>query len=405
MRVIVMLCQRALLIGCLVFIQNAGLAQTPTTDVEPAEMFEETETSQSGTITEADPVALAPDNNDAQIALDGVSVELEHRFNDLRREFLDLEIGAVHRWLTVMAIILTVMGLLVPVAGYLGFRRFREIERDARQTLEKIKDHEQEAMHRVESMPKVTAQDAEADEEVLDKVRAATQDSGVGIVDLAVAEALALQKNGQIKEAIAKWKAIANLVADKDKNQAARAHFSVGYLYMTSFSAISVSEEKALDRAITSYDEAVRLDPDNAKAYNNRGIAKGKMGRKEEAIADFDKAVRLDPDYVDAHFNRGVVKGEVGRHKEAIADYNEAVRLDPDDAKAYNNRGISKMEMGRHEEAIADFDEAVRLDPDHAKAYNNRGVAKKEMGRHEEANSDFDEAVRLDPGLGPAESK
>ncbi|MCE2524123.1 MAG: tetratricopeptide repeat protein, partial [Rhodobacteraceae bacterium] len=137
-----------------------------------------------------------------------------------------------------------------------------------------------------------TAEDA-ASLEAQQKAQETKKSGVVGIVDLAVIEALELQRNEQVQEAIAKWEAIANIVGHTNKDQAARAYFSIGYLYMTSFSVIAVSKEEALDRAIASYDEAVRLDPNNAAAYNNRGIAKKEMGRHEEAIADYDEAVRL----------------------------------------------------------------------------------------------------------------
>jgi tetratricopeptide (TPR) repeat protein len=50
------------------------------------------------------------------------------------------------------------------------------------------------------------------------------------------------------------------------------------------------------DRAIADYDEALRLEPELAMAYNNRGVAWRDKGDKEHALADFSAAVRLDPD-------------------------------------------------------------------------------------------------------------
>ena len=47
-------------------------------------------------------------------------------------------------------------------------------------------------------------------------------------------------------------------------------------------------------RAIEDYDQAIRLDPNNALAYNNRGVAYRSLGKYAEADADKAKACSLD---------------------------------------------------------------------------------------------------------------
>ena len=43
------------------------------------------------------------------------------------------------------------------------------------------------------------------------------------------------------------------------------------------------------------YDEAIRLDPQDAVAYYNRGVAYKNLGQTERANQDFAQAIRLDP--------------------------------------------------------------------------------------------------------------
>ena len=129
--------------------------------------------------------------------------------------------------------------------------------------------------------------------------------------------------------------------------------------------------------AIADYDSAIRLKPDDATAYNNRGVAKNGLGQHFDAIADFDSAIRLKPDDATAYNNRGVAKSGLGQHFDAIADYDSAIRLNPDDAGVYSNRGNAKSDLGQHVAAIADYDSAIRLNPDHAAVYYNRGNAKR----------------------------
>ena len=58
-----------------------------------------------------------------------------------------------------------------------------------------------------------------------------------------------------------------------------------------------------MDEAISQYEEAIRLKPDNANAHNNLGNALRRKGRTGEAIRHFQEALRLKPDYADARKN------------------------------------------------------------------------------------------------------
>ena len=55
------------------------------------------------------------------------------------------------------------------------------------------------------------------------------------------------------------------------------------------------------------------------------------QGDLEGAIADFDEAIRLDPDYAIAFYNRGIARGEAGDLEGAIADVEQGSRLAPND--------------------------------------------------------------------------
>ncbi|MFZ1109035.1 MAG: tetratricopeptide repeat protein [Rhodomicrobium sp.] len=151
------------------------------------------------------------------------------------------------------------------------------------------------------------------------------------------------------------------------------------------------------DRAISDYNQAIRLKPDYADAYNNRGNAYRAKGDNDRAIADYDQAIRLKPDYASAYNNRGASYNEKGDNDRAIADYDQAIRLKPDDASAYINRGNAYRAKGDNDRAIADYDQAIRLKPDYASAYINRGNAYYDKGDNDRAIADYNQAIRLEP--------
>ena len=114
-------------------------------------------------------------------------------------------------------------------------------------------------------------------------------------------------------------------------------------------------------------------------------------------MADFNETIRLNPQYAPAYNNRGNAWNSIGDYDRAIADFSEAIRLNPRDALAYNNRGLALRLKGDSDRAIADYSEAIRLNPKYAWAYLNRGVTRFFQGRFEPANADFSEALRVNP--------
>ena len=68
------------------------------------------------------------------------------------------------------------------------------------------------------------------------------------------------------------------------------------------------------DQAIAQYTQTIRREPNNAVAYNNRGIAYNRKGDTDRAIADLSQAIKIDPTYADAYNNRGTVYYARGEH-------------------------------------------------------------------------------------------
>lgn len=303
----------------------------------------------------------APDKSGRDAATD---VEIQRRFNELRRELLEHRGKLVDRWLAVTAGFLTLLGVIAVIAGYLSFQEFRDIETEARQHMEVAEKHamraesvikEIEATHN-EAQTLLKGMNAETvhnDPDQASEVVETVQQSPVASpIDRAIAAAISLQQRGKGEEAIAKWRSIANVVEGVDSQLQARAWFSVGYLY---------GEEDNLKAEIDAYDKALGLKPDYAAAYNNRGYARADLGQYEVALADSDKALELEPDMAEAYDTRGVAKAGLGQHEAALADYDEAIRLKPDMADVYNNRGITKENLGRLNEAREDYQKALAL--------------------------------------------
>ena len=116
---------------------------------------------------------------------------------------------------------------------------------------------------------------------------------------------------------------------------------------------------------------------ESAEFYLKRGEDLSGAREYDRAIADYSTAIRLKPDYAEAYNDRGFAYYLKGDPEHAIADYTRAIELRPDYPKAYNSRGVVYMAHGYgREKAVADFDRAIALKPDFRYAYVNRANAR-----------------------------
>jgi Tfp pilus assembly protein PilF len=155
------------------------------------------------------------------------------------------------------------------------------------------------------------------------------------------------------------------------------------------------------DRALLDFDIAIKLDPQFARALVDRGAVYRLNGDLDRSLADLDEAIRLDPDNTRAYEVRGAVYRDKGEFDRAVSDYSEALRRDPQNHFAYFGRGQTYQRQGQLDAAIADYDQTIRLAPS-TRAYEARGGAYQAKGNLEAAIRDFDEAIRQTPDDEPA---
>ncbi len=160
---------------------------------------------------------------------------------------------------------------------------------------------------------------------------------------------------------------------------------------------MSLHELGKREEALAAYEQALRLDPNNASVHECRGLVLGQLGRREEALAAYEQALRLDPNDALTHRCRGDMLRELGRREEALAAYEQALRLGLDDVFVYQYRGQLLGDLGRFGEALAAYNQGLRLDPDNVTMHAGRGLALAELGRPGEALAAYEQALRLDP--------
>ncbi|NER24101.1 MAG: tetratricopeptide repeat protein [Symploca sp. SIO1C2] len=154
--------------------------------------------------------------------------------------------------------------------------------------------------------------------------------------------------------------------------------------------------------AVTSYDQALAIQPDNYQTWHYRGLALENLGLYEEAIASYNQAQRLNPYHCSCWSHRGDVLNKLGRYEEAVASYDQALAIQPDYHNAWHHRGIALKNLGHYQQAIANYDHALKIQPNDFRAWFNRGNADKDLGKPEQAKASYHQALKIQPDFPPA---
>ncbi|MGC8643671.1 MAG: tetratricopeptide repeat protein, partial [Isosphaeraceae bacterium] len=152
-----------------------------------------------------------------------------------------------------------------------------------------------------------------------------------------------------------------------------------------------------LDIALRDLDDALRLDPTHAWAYNWRGILWRHKHAYDKAIADHTLAINLEPNDFHSYVNRALVFMDMNDFDKAIDDLNQANRFDPENSKLFNKRGWAWYCKDEFDKAIGDYTQAISLDAQIEETYVNRGMAWFAKQEYDKAIADYDHALKLDP--------
>jgi tetratricopeptide (TPR) repeat protein len=123
------------------------------------------------------------------------------------------------------------------------------------------------------------------------------------------------------------------------------------------------------------------------------------LNQISEAISLFDEALNINPKNAEAHHNRGMALEKKGDFQGALISYRYAIEYKPDSAESYNNTGNVLRELGLLNSAIEHFEKAIFLKPNYPEAFNNLGWTKYCMQEYAQSIEHYESALSLDPNL------
>jgi tetratricopeptide (TPR) repeat protein len=122
--------------------------------------------------------------------------------------------------------------------------------------------------------------------------------------------------------------------------------------------ACTLDAQGKFPEALLEFQEAIRLRPSNAEAYNDLGLTLLKMGRRREAITGFQQSLQVRATSGAAR-NLAAVLLMNGDAVEAAGIYRLAMRIDPADLQ--NHRALAWLLATHPDNRVRDGAEAVAL--------------------------------------------
>lgn len=96
-------------------------------------------------------------------------------------------------------------------------------------------------------------------------------------------------------------------------------------------------------KALGYLNQAIGTNQNDAKVYNDRGIAKMNLAQYEQAINDYKQAVRLKPNFTGAFFNQGLVNYELDKIDSMCNNFKKSCELgNCKGSKWANKKGLCK---------------------------------------------------------------
>ncbi len=185
------------------------------------------------------------------------------------------------------------------------------------------------------------------------------------------------------------------------------------------------------NEAAASINEAVRIDPNNAKSYFIRGMIYKEKGDTMTAISSFITATEQNPEYFDAHMQLGTIQSAknapaAGKYfqnalrinaksdeawvafglflqrnnpnmKLAKDAYKNAIKMNPNNTNAHYNLGAICFVEKEYLDASKHFSDALFSDSLFYNAYYSRALCYKNLRYKAEAKKDFQNYLRFAP--------
>lgn len=161
--------------------------------------------------------------------------------------------------------------------------------------------------------------------------------------------------------------------------------------------SITSRKLRVFDEAESYARQALRIQPQLARAHQALGAALYSQGDRASAIECYRRALHIDPNDADSYYFLGIALREVGAMNDAAAAFRRAAEFRPNFLEALSNLSAALTIMGEVYQASVVLNEALLLAPNSPQVLCNIASISQREGRFKEALEYYERALKVDP--------
>ncbi len=142
------------------------------------------------------------------------------------------------------------------------------------------------------------------------------------------------------------------------------------------------------EKAVETFQEAIKFDPELAEAYFRLGLAYDAVGKEQEGQDSYKKAIEKYKKYLEenrndaeAHYNMGQAYAGLHLYGEAVREYRSATHLKDDDSMMFFDLGTALMKLAQYDEAVSALSKSIDIDPENYRAQDALDEAREGVQR------------------------
>lgn len=163
-----------------------------------------------------------------------------------------------------------------------------------------------------------------------------------------------------------------------------------------SLAVVSLAENKPQD-AISSFENALNVDPTNFDALNGLVTLYGRNNEIDKAHARLDQAINAHPKLGSLHYLKAQAFGYQQNPQMVETELNKALELDPNYMPAYSALAALYIQAKQEDRAIAQYQKIISMRPDNATPYTLIGILEDQRKNHDAAAENYKKALEKDP--------